>query len=94
MAGGTKYYGAFDAEGRATAFYNSDIFPPQPNGDRNAGIPAEAIEITEEQWRELVNNPRARFIDGELVYAPPPPVPISSSQYGWGPTLVEVIGEY
>lgn len=88
----TKFYGVFDADGRATAYYNSDIFPPQPNGDRNAKIPAAAVEITQEQWQTLVNNPQARFVDGEVVN-PTPPTPMPSAQYSWGPTLVEVIGQ-
>jgi hypothetical protein len=86
-----KYYGTFDATGRATGFWVDDIFPPQENGDRNAKIPAAAVELTEQQWLMLVNNPNARFIDGEVVTTVPP-VPMPSSQYNWGPTLVEVVG--
>jgi len=91
MAADIKFYGVFDADGRATAYFNSDIYPPQENGDRNAKIPAAAVEITEAQWLTLVNNPQARFVDGEVVNIVPP-VPMPSAQYTWGPTLVEVIG--
>jgi hypothetical protein len=84
-----KFYGVFDTEGRATAFYISDIYPPQSNGDRNTAIPAAAVEITNEQWQELLANPQARFVDGAIVYAKPP---MPGSQYSWGPTLVEVVG--
>lgn len=89
----TKFYGVFDAEGRATAFYNTDIYPPQKNGDRNAAIPAAAVEITEEQWQTLINNPQtARYVDGDVVLIVLP-APMPGSQYSWGPTLVEVIGQ-
>lgn len=91
MAAGIKYYGVFDANGCAMAYYNSDIYPPQPSGDRNEKIPAAAIEIAEAQWQELISNPQARFDDGAIVYAKPP---IGSSQYSWGSTFGEVIGSY
>lgn len=46
----------------------------QPNPD--CLIPAEAVEITHDQWVELLSFPAARqWKDGELVtYAPPPPI--------------------
>ena len=91
MAEGTKFYGVFDAEGRATAFYNTDIFPPQADGSRNDKIPAAAVEITEEQWRTLVSDQTTRFVDGEIVHIDVP-TPMPSSQYSWGPTLVEIVG--
>jgi len=70
-----KYYGTFDSMGRATGYWNSDIFPPQENDDRNAAIPAEAVEITYEQWQELLSNPLARYTNGEITYVDPPPPP-------------------
>jgi hypothetical protein len=92
MAADIKFYGVFDADGRATAYYNSDVYPPQENGDRNAAIPAAAIEITEEQWQELLANPSARYEvgSGEVVSSSSAPMP--SAQYTWGPTLAEVVG--
>lgn len=75
MAAHTKFYGLFDAEGRATAYYNSDIYPPQENGERNAAIPAEVVEITQAQWQELISNPLARYVDNAIIYVEPPPLP-------------------
>lgn len=70
------FYGVFNAEGSATAYYNSDIFPPQSNGDRNEKIPPEAVEITEEQWLTLVQDqPMARYLDGEISYVELPSLP-------------------
>lgn len=86
-----KIYGLFDANGTPNGYWDDRIFPPQPNGDRNAAIPAAAVEITEAEWQELLSNPQARFVDGDIVYAKPP---IGSSQYSWGSSFVEVIGSY
>lgn len=49
------------------AFYASEV--------HGENIPAEAIEITDEQWRELVENQGQRkLVDGEVVeYTPPEP---------------------
>ena len=46
-------------------------YEPNPN----CLIPADAIEITDEQWREFLANPgRRKWDDGEVVeYDPPPP---------------------
>jgi hypothetical protein len=57
----------FNADGLPLAFYDSEI---------NAGaIPQDAVEITDEQWQELINNQGRRcFQDGEVVdYQPPVP---------------------
>lgn len=69
------YYGKFDAQGATQGFWNTDIYPPQENGDRNAKIPPEAVEITEAQWKELCNNPLARYTNGTITYVDPPPLP-------------------
>ena len=87
----TKFYGVFDSMGRATAYYNSDIFPPQPNGDRNPAIPASAVEISKDDWIMLTGNPQARFVNGAIVFAKPH---IGTSTYDWGPQFVDVIGSY
>ena len=91
--GPKKYYGVFDSQGRSQGYYPDDIYPPQPNGDRNASIPATAVEITEAQWKELLSNPQARYdtSSGAIVYAKPH---IGTSTYDWGATFVEVIGSY
>jgi len=62
-------YAVFDENGFPKAFYDKAI-----HGDN---IPAEAIEITEEQWQEFINNQGRRKWDFEnkrvVEYTPPPP---------------------
>jgi hypothetical protein len=71
-----RYYGLFDTEGRAMAFYTNDIYPPVNENARSAKIPLEAVEITEEVWKELlVKQGSARYIDGVVVDVPFPPIP-------------------
>lgn len=61
-------YGLFDAEGFARAFYIDSV-----HGD---AIPAEAIPITDEQWRDLIENQgRRRWVNGGIVHYEPPPPP-------------------
>ena len=68
--------GVFE-DGFPTAFYDRDL-----HGDN---IPADAIEITDEQWLELINNQgMRRFVNGQVVpYTPPaepaPPYRISKT---------------
>jgi hypothetical protein len=59
----------FDAEGLPAAFYSRDV-----HGD---SVPAEAVEITDEQWQEFLDHQGLRrWLDGEVVtYDPPPPAP-------------------
>jgi len=58
-------YTTLDNNGIPMAFYSDDI---------HTNIPKEAIEITDEQWLECINNQGQRkFVDGiltEYVYAP------------------------
>jgi hypothetical protein len=62
-----KMYGTFDQYGRALGFYPDDIYLPQEDGSRNAKIPADAVEITLEQWQELLaKQPFAAYVDGEV----------------------------
>lgn len=62
-------YAVFDENGFPKAFYDKAI-----HGDN---IPAEAIEITDEQWQELINNQGRCRWDFEkkqvAEYIPPPP---------------------
>jgi len=62
-------YAIFDENGFPKAFYSPDI-----HGDN---IPKEAIEITDEQWLEFINNQGRRRWDFEkkevVEYVPPPP---------------------
>ncbi|SDJ19129.1 hypothetical protein SAMN05428983_0562 [Agrobacterium fabrum] len=65
-------------DGFPTAFYDRDL--------HGKNIPPDAIEITDKQWLELINNQgMRRFIDGQVVeYTPPvepvPPPPITKRQ--------------
>jgi hypothetical protein len=69
------YYGVFDADGKPTAFYNSDIYKNEAEA-RSSKIPAEAVEITHDQWMELLSDQtRARYVNGEVVMIEPPPIP-------------------
>ena len=62
-----KMYGMFDQYGRALGFYPDDIYPPNEDGSRNEKIPADAVEITLEQWQELLaKQPFAAYVDGEV----------------------------
>jgi len=71
-----KYYGVFDIEGRAIGFYTSDIYPPVDVNARSAKIPLEAVEITEEVWKELlIKQGGAKYVDGVIVDVSFPPIP-------------------
>lgn len=74
-----KIFAAFTEAGRVAAFWSDDLFPPTEEGDRNGGIPADAIEIDLETHKRLVEYPDAwRMVDGLLtphVPAPPTPTP-------------------
>lgn len=71
-------YAVFDAEGLPTAFYAPEF---------NYELPTGAVEITDEQWQEFLDNPGHRkFVEGAVVpYVPPAPEPpfpsvVSASQ--------------
>ena len=66
-------FAIFNAGGTPSAFYSVEI-----HGD---AIPAGAIQITEEQWLEFINNQGLRkWENGEVVeYTPPPPEPVIPS---------------
>ncbi|MNE05795.1 hypothetical protein D3C80_983690 [compost metagenome] len=70
-------YGVFE-DGFPKGFYSDEL-----HGDN---IPAEAIEITDEQWLELINNQgMRRFVNGVVVeyshpIEPVPPAPITRRQ--------------
>lgn len=53
-----KRFGVFDAAGHPRGFYATDV---------PGSIPLEAVEITDEQWLELIQNPGQRvYIDGKV----------------------------
>lgn len=60
-------------DGFPQSFYAEDVHGPRDDPDTL--IPAAAVEITDEQWRELLENQgRRKWQDGEVVeYEPPPP---------------------
>lgn len=62
-------WATLDDDGRPTGFYDERI-----HGD---AIPAEAVEISEEDRAEALVNPGCRRIDedGSLVPCDPPPIP-------------------
>ncbi|WCK15389.1 hypothetical protein G6L41_017335 [Agrobacterium tumefaciens] len=67
-------FALFDDDGLPTAFYSFEI-----HGDN---IPQDTVEITEEEWREFIENPgRRQWIDGTIVtYDPavePQPEPVT-----------------
>ena len=62
-------FATIDAGGRATAFYDTSI---------NGEIPDDAIEISYDQWRSLLENQDTARLDrntGAVVYVEAPPVP-------------------
>jgi hypothetical protein len=81
-----RYYGVFDATGKAQGFFNDDIYPAQADGTRNPAIPAAAVEISEADWKLLLaDQVTARYVNGAVTHvAPPPPPPPPEN-----PTLVE-----
>jgi hypothetical protein len=62
------FYGVFSSDGMPVAFYADSI-----NGE--TGIPAAAIPLTDEQWREFVGNPGFRRWNGSRVVNHAPPAP-------------------
>ncbi|WP_247880622.1 hypothetical protein [Brucella intermedia] len=61
----------FNNDGFATGFYPENVWPD--------GYPEDAIEITQEDWRELLNNSANRRWDGSKVieYKPPAVKPVT-----------------
>ena len=60
-------FAILDSEGFPTAFYAKEI-----HGD---AIPSEAIEISDEQWQEFINNSgRRKWLNGQVVEYTPPPI--------------------
>ena len=63
-----------DADGVPAAFY-----APEIHGNN---IPSEAVEITDEQWREFIANPGIRkLVDGEVVVVDPIAAPATITDY-------------
>jgi len=59
-----KKFALFDENGLPISFFSTDI--------HGENIPVDAVEITEEQWRDLIENPGFRkWVDGEVVAVEP-----------------------
>lgn len=75
----TKYFGYFLPDGSPRGFWNTEVFPNEKDGSRNPGIPVDVVEITKEQWEDLISDqPWTRYINGQVIHVPkpdPPPTP-------------------
>lgn len=69
-------YAVINDDGFPQSFYSEDVHGSRD--DPNTLIPADAVEITDDQWRELLENQgRRKWQGGEVVeYEPPPPEPL------------------
>ncbi|MEI3806825.1 hypothetical protein V6R85_20080 [Agrobacterium sp. CCNWLW32] len=64
-----RIYAVFGNDGFPLAFYCDEL-----HGDN---VSPDAIEITEDQWRDLIDNSGFRkWVDGEVVEYTPPPIEI------------------
>ncbi len=85
----TKYYGAFDSNGKPTAFYISDI---------NNNIPDTAVEITEAQWQDLQTNQQTRRWNGSTIVDHTPPFDatsvINSIRVLAGKVITDIVPEW
>lgn len=62
-------FAQFNDEGFVTAFYNTELF--------DYDIPADAVEITADQYRDLYGFQGARkWVNGEIVEFTPDPMPV------------------
>jgi hypothetical protein len=75
-----KIYMTFNDEGFLIGCYNSVAYdPPLEGQERSERIPRNAIEMTDDQYVELISNQGLRkWVDGQIiVYDPPAPEPIT-----------------
>ncbi|MEE9481840.1 hypothetical protein [Methylobacterium ajmalii] len=77
-----KVYTVFNEDGAIRGFYPDIAFPDvlDDNGvfvGRHPSVPADAVEISDEQWMEIAADPGAwRLIDGDIVpFVAPSSVP-------------------
>lgn len=67
-------FAVFSDEGFPEAFYSPDL-----HGDK---IPLEAIEITDGQWTELIDNTgRRKWVDGQIITVEPSTAPPTITDY-------------
>ena len=67
-------FAKFDDTGFPVGFYTEEI-----HGNT---IPAGSIEISEAQWRELIENPGFRkWVDGEIIAVDPPQPTVTITDY-------------
>ncbi len=72
-------YASFDATGKITGFYSEDIHGEA--GSAACKIPMGAIQITDVEWQDCINNPGKWMVDVQtkaLVLAPPPAPPTAA----------------
>lgn len=82
----------FDKDGFPAAFYDTRAYAD------TSFIPADTVEITEDQWKEFLDNAgRKKWVDGKIIdYTPPaPPVvyPNLSARQFWQAALTIGITE-
>ena len=72
-------FALFDASGMPQGFYADDVQGPRllDDGTPNPAYPDGVVEITDEQWLDLISNQGARrWVDGTVVaFEPPAPPP-------------------
>jgi hypothetical protein len=65
-------YAKFNPEGYVDGFWQSAAYDPPEGEGRNPIIPHDAIEITPQQYDELMSDPSTRkWVNGEVVDAGP-----------------------
>lgn len=71
---------ANDDPNDTTTIPQPKVVGSEPNPD--CKIPVDAIEITDEQWQEFIENPgRRQWHNGAVVVYTPPPVPVDLTAY-------------
>lgn len=69
------YFASFDENNRINGFFNSQI---------NSLIPETAIQISDEQWQQLSDNPEKYILEnGQIILAPSQPQPTFTPQINW-----------
>ena len=85
-------YAVFDADGFPLGFYADDIHGIK--GDPDSLVPDGAIEITEDQWQEFIDNTGQRkWINGAVVAFTPPPVVATGPYQLYKSTLIRRLTE-
>lgn len=82
-----KIWTTFDGDGRRITSYPEDVYRPSaPDGNgeggaRHPAVPGDAVQLTPEQWQDLVDHPDQRRWNGaEIVHFDQPPPPVTVDQ--------------